>query len=119
VSRKKDAPVIDPYSVVHGTFNIQRRYPVPPARVFFAFSDKATKRRWFVEGEGWEIFDFTFDFRVGGSEMSRFSFTGGPEIRNDTQFQDIVPDRVSDPRSTGRIRQSSGRTDLRPRRARP
>jgi uncharacterized protein YndB with AHSA1/START domain len=74
-------------------FNIERKYPVPPARVFFAFADQATKRRWLIEGEGWEVFDFTSDFRVGGSDMSRFSFRGGPEVRNDTQFQDIVPDR--------------------------
>jgi uncharacterized protein YndB with AHSA1/START domain len=39
------------------------------------------------------VYDFASDFRVGGSDMSRFSFRGGPEIRNDTQFQDIVPDR--------------------------
>ena len=46
-----------------------------------------------IEGEGWDVFDFTSDFRVGGSDMSRFSFQGGPEIRNDTQYQDIVTDR--------------------------
>ncbi len=33
------------------------------------------------------------DFRVGGSETSRFRLQGGPEITNETQFQDIVPDR--------------------------
>jgi uncharacterized protein YndB with AHSA1/START domain len=93
VTQKTDASVIDKYSIVHGMFNIQRKYPIPPARVFFAFADKATKRRWLIEGEGWEVYDFTSDFRVGGSDMSRFSFKGGPEIRNDTQFQDIVPDR--------------------------
>jgi uncharacterized protein YndB with AHSA1/START domain len=32
-------------------------------------------------------------FRVGGSETSRFGYKGGPEIRNDTLFPDIVPDR--------------------------
>lgn len=31
--------------VTHSTFSIDRSYPVPPARVFAAFSDKATKRR--------------------------------------------------------------------------
>ena len=69
------------------------RIPVPPARVFFAFADKATKRRWLIEGEGWEVYEFTADFRVGGSDMSRFSYRGGPEIRNDTQYQDIIADR--------------------------
>ena len=37
--------------------------------------------------------EFSFDFRIGGNEVSRFSFQGGPEIRLDAQFQDIVPDR--------------------------
>jgi uncharacterized protein YndB with AHSA1/START domain len=46
-----------------------------------------------IDGDGWEIYDYTSDFRVGGSDMSRFSFRGSPEIRNDMQYQDIVPDR--------------------------
>jgi uncharacterized protein YndB with AHSA1/START domain len=83
----------DESSVVHSTFSIQRTYAANPSRVFFAFSDEATKRRWFAEGEGWEIHEFTGDFHVGGYERSRFRFKGGPEIRNETIYQDIVPDR--------------------------
>lgn len=90
---RKPAAARDDYAVAHASFTIERTYPVPPSRVFFAFADTATKRRWLIEGEGWEIFEFTSDFRVGGSDMSRFSFKGGPEIRNDTQYQDIVSDR--------------------------
>ncbi len=85
---------VEPKVVIeHGQFTVSRTYPVPPARVFFAFSDKEMKRRWLIEGEGWEVFEFTSDFRVGGADVSRFRFQDGPEIRNDTQFQDIVPDR--------------------------
>jgi len=79
--------------VIHNTFSIERTYPQPPARVFFAHADQAMKRRWLAEGEGWEVYEFTVDFRVGGSELSRFSYKGGPEIRYDAQFYDIVPDR--------------------------
>ena len=89
----KTAAPVDQYAVAHGTFSVERTYPVPPARVFSAFANQATKRRWFAEGEGWEVFEFTLEFRVGGSEVSRFRFKDGPEIRNDTQFQDIIPDR--------------------------
>jgi uncharacterized protein YndB with AHSA1/START domain len=90
---QKAAAMRDQYSVIHNTFSVERAYPVPPARVFSAFADQATKRRWFAEGEGWEVFEFTLDFRVGGSEVSRFRFKDGPEVRNDTIFQDIVPNR--------------------------
>lgn len=61
--------------------------------MFSAFADAAKKRRWFAEGEGWEVFEYALDFRIGGTEVSRFAFRDGPEIRNDTQFQDIIPDR--------------------------
>ncbi|MGO9839335.1 MAG: SRPBCC family protein [Polyangiaceae bacterium] len=87
--------------VVHSTFAIKRNYAASPTRVFAAFADKATKRRWFLEGKGSEVDEFTTDFRVGGREQSRFRFKGGPDgapsagtaISNDTTYQDIVPDR--------------------------
>ncbi|WP_246675954.1 SRPBCC family protein [Mesorhizobium sp. B2-5-4] len=53
----------------------------------------ATARRWRIEGDGFAVAEFSFDFRVGGGEVSRFSYGGGPEIRLDAQFQDIVADR--------------------------
>lgn len=33
------------------------------------------------------------DFRVGGVEGGRFRYRGGPDIRNDAVYQDIVRDR--------------------------
>ena len=81
------------HAVHHATFTVERTYPVAPARVFAAFADEAKKRRWFAEGEGWEVFEFKLDFRVGGTEVSRFAYQGGPEVRNDTVFHDIVPER--------------------------
>ena len=77
-------------AVSHATFAVERAYPVPPERVFFAFSNLDSKRRWFAEGEGWVVLEFTSDFSVGGSEFSRFRFGDGPEITNDTQYQNIV-----------------------------
>jgi uncharacterized protein YndB with AHSA1/START domain len=78
-------------SVTHATFSVDRVYPHAPDKVFHACSDPAVKRRWFAEGEGWEIQEFTSDFRVGGQEVSRFNFRGGEPMRNDTTFLDIVP----------------------------
>ena len=80
-------------NTVKATFTIERTYPQSPAKVFHAFADKATVRRWRIDGDGFAIAEFTFDFRVGGGEVSRFSYQGGPEIRLDAQFQDIVADR--------------------------
>ena len=78
-------------SVAHATFTIERHYDAAPARAFKAFSDPAAKRRWFAEGEGWDIETYTLDFRIGGSESSRFRFKGGPLITFDAVYQDIVP----------------------------
>lgn len=76
-------------AVVHASFTIERSYAASPARVFAAFADPAQKRRWFAEGEGWEIEQFDVDVRVGGHERSRFRFQGGPPITNDTVCQVI------------------------------
>lgn len=84
--------------VVHSTFSIERTYPSPPSRVFAAFANQEIKRRWFAEGEGWEVDEFTVDFRVGGIERARFRFKGNAGVPpapmgNDTVYMDIVPDR--------------------------
>jgi uncharacterized protein YndB with AHSA1/START domain len=79
-------------AIVHETFAIERTYPTSAARVFGAFADPVIKRRWFVEGEGWQIDEFNVDFRVGGHESSRFRFEGGPSVTNETIYHDIVPD---------------------------
>ena len=66
--------------------------------MFAAFSDPAKKRRWFAEGEGFEIEQFEMDFRVGGSERARFRAQdgGSPDgnvFTNETTYQDIVDNR--------------------------
>lgn len=91
MSQASASPLTKEAPVIHSTFRIERVYPQAPARVFHAFADKEMVRRWRVEDEGCKVHEFSFDFRVGGSEVSRFSFTDGPEIRLDAQFHDIVP----------------------------
>ncbi len=76
--------------VVHRTLSVERTYPAPPARVFAAFADPGTKRRWFAEDAGFEVVEFALDFRVGGFERTRFRSVGGAPGRNDTLFLDIV-----------------------------
>jgi uncharacterized protein YndB with AHSA1/START domain len=113
-------------SVSHATFTLERTYDAPPAKVFNAFADPAIKRRWFVEGEGWDVEEFTPDFKVGGYERSRFRFRGGAPIRNDTTYHDIVPNeriimaytmtigenRISASLATFEFKPEGGRTKL-------
>jgi uncharacterized protein YndB with AHSA1/START domain len=49
------------------------------------------KRRWLAEGEGWTVNKFTLDFRVGGSEISRFRYLDGPEITMTRSFRTSFP----------------------------
>jgi uncharacterized protein YndB with AHSA1/START domain len=83
-------------SVSHASFEIERSYPVPPARVFAAFADPVKKRRWFREEDAAETLEFEMDFRVGGRERSRFRIKGGPVdgviCTNESTYLDIVAD---------------------------
>ena len=47
----------------HGTFTLSRTYPVPPERVFAAWSSRESKARWFGAPA---TPDYELDFRVGG-----------------------------------------------------
>lgn len=85
-------------TTTHGSFVIERRYDVSPQRVFAAWADAEAKRRWFVEGEGWEIRSYELDFREGGAERSTFRHLKGIEtfgeetwFGNDTVFNEVVP----------------------------
>ncbi len=74
-----------------GSFTIERKYAHPPERVFRAFEDPEAHYRWFVSGEGWEIANYTHDFRVGGHEHGQFRPVGHRSMfSNDTWYLDIV-----------------------------
>jgi uncharacterized protein YndB with AHSA1/START domain len=80
-------------TIHHSTFTIERRYAARPARVFAAWADLETKRRWFSCADDWQLAEHSLEFRVGGREVWRGGPPGGPEHRNDTIYQDIVADR--------------------------
>ena len=84
-------------SVVHSTFVIERSYPATPERVFGAFANPATKRRWFVEGDTHQVEHYGMDFRVGGNERAGLRLKAGPVAgmvcTSDTTYRDIVPNR--------------------------
>jgi uncharacterized protein YndB with AHSA1/START domain len=75
-------------STEHGAFTVTRTYPVPPERVFAAWSSQEAKARWFGApgGAGYEL-----DFRVGGTESNRGGPPGGPVYAYEATYQDIIP----------------------------
>jgi uncharacterized protein YndB with AHSA1/START domain len=83
----------DDRSVVHGSFTIERTYPVSPERLFRAYAEKDQKRKWFAEGEGFDVLQYELDFQVGGREFARFRFGDGPDMTFDSLYMDIVPGR--------------------------
>jgi len=89
---------MEPQPVVHSTFVIQRSFTKPPQRVFAAFADPAKKRRWYAESENKDIDEFEADFRVGGTERTRYrhkqdSRFAGVVFTGESIYQSIVPDR--------------------------
>ena len=76
-------------STEHGTFTITRTYPVPPGRVFAAWSSQEAKARWFgTPGSS----AYELDFRVGGTESNRGGPPGGPVYAYEATYRDIVAD---------------------------
>jgi uncharacterized protein YndB with AHSA1/START domain len=74
-----------------GSFTIERKFAHKPERVFRAFEDPEAQYRWFVAGEGWEIDNYTHDFRVGGHEHGQYRPEGAPiTVGNDTRFLEII-----------------------------
>lgn len=89
---------MDDHPVVHATFAVRRRYPLPVGRVFAAFSDIALKRRWYAEGEGSSLVSFAMDFRPGGVErlvkrMDPGTPIAGETLDYDARFEDVVENR--------------------------
>jgi len=86
-------------AVVHNTFVVERAYPVPPERVFAAFSDPAKKRRWYAaEGENHQVESYDMDFRPGGRKHYASGFReghplAGRTLKSENIYRNIVPNR--------------------------
>ncbi|ESW81718.1 SRPBCC family protein [Mesorhizobium sp. M1060] len=80
-------------SVVHSTFVLERLYPVAPAKVYFALSDPAAKRRWFADPDNPMTHRHEMDFCVGGQEVNAGGPKDGPIHTYTATYQDIVPNQ--------------------------
>ena len=60
--------------VTHASFSLERRLNASPSRVFHAFADYESKKKWFGGPPEWEQGESSLDFRVGGRETD----VGGP-----------------------------------------
>jgi uncharacterized protein YndB with AHSA1/START domain len=76
------------HAVTHATFTLERMYPVPPARVFSAWADPESKRRWFAGPDS----GHQLDFRVGGHEVNHAQHSGA-ELTFESLYRDIVADQ--------------------------
>lgn len=79
-------------SVKHDTFVVERRYPVPSAKVFEAWADAAAKQIWMddpdLKSDGTP---YSLDFRVGGYERFGGQTPDARPYRYDALYYDIVP----------------------------
>lgn len=84
-------------TVIHSTFVLERKLKAAPERVFTAFADAETKRRWFFESTNHELQHHELDFKVGGKESARMKYAAGPVvgkvITNDQIYEDIQTGR--------------------------
>jgi uncharacterized protein YndB with AHSA1/START domain len=79
-------------SVVHATIVIERTYAAAPARVFAAWAEADTKRRWFACHDDFAVRRYELDFRVGGRERLDTGPPGGVVHRFDARYHEILAD---------------------------
>ena len=80
------------HSVVHATFELERTYDAPVARVWRALTEPEAKARWFT-GDRWEQLERHMDVRVGGRERLQGRWESGLVTTFDAVYYDIVPNR--------------------------
>ena len=80
------------YSISASRIDLEHIYRKPPRTVFAAWSNPDAMRRWAKPGDDWKIDLRSFEFAVGGEQITEFGPPGGPTFVNRTRYQDIVPD---------------------------
>lgn len=68
---------------------VQRRLPVPPAKVFEAFTDPARLARWFAPMNDWQTIVHELDPRVGGRSRVDMVPPDGPPNRLHGEYVEL------------------------------
>ena len=81
-------------TVTHGTFSIERTYPVTAHELFAAWATYDAKDAWFASMQDFLAVkeSYSLDFRVGGAEILEGRLASGRHFRYAATHQDIVPD---------------------------
>lgn len=79
-------------SVLHDTFQLERRFAAAPARVFQAFADPRAKAQWFGGPAETRREEEAFDFREGGRETQVSVMGDGNRFGFFVTYLDLVPD---------------------------
>lgn len=77
-------------SAEHASFIIERNLPGRPKHAFRFWSEPEMKRRWASCHTDWQELEYSFDFRVGGSEVSCLKAPDGSLHAMRSYFLDIV-----------------------------
>ncbi|RAX43659.1 polyketide cyclase [Arthrobacter sp. AQ5-06] len=78
--------------ITHASFTLERKLSVPASRVFHAFADYESKRKWFGGPPEWTQGESSLDFRVGGRETDVGGPEGGFVSTMHATYHDIVQD---------------------------
>jgi uncharacterized protein YndB with AHSA1/START domain len=91
--RMQSGNTVTARSAVHATFNLERTYDVPAARVWKALTDETAKQKWFSGPPGrWELLERHMDVRAGGRERLKGRWEGGLVSTFDATYHDVIPD---------------------------
>ena len=80
-------------TVAHGSFTLERTYPMPPRTVFDAWASRDAKDAWFGHGDDFlaSVEEYRLDFRVGGEERLVGVLGGsGNRFEYNSVYGDIV-----------------------------
>lgn len=78
---------------IHDTIAVSRVLKASPARVFAAWTDPESRKKWEPTPEGMEMIYENFDFRPGGQERSEMRQGDTTLAGFETRFLDIVTDQ--------------------------